>query len=65
MERLLIGQKISSELVRDAAVEARRDVDPPTDIHADSDYRRHLVGVLTARAIEKGAANIERDRSPR
>lgn len=37
--------------VDDAAEAARRAVDPLGDIHASADYRRHLAGVLTVRAI--------------
>jgi CO/xanthine dehydrogenase FAD-binding subunit len=45
----------------DAAIEAagRRAselVDPDSDIHASSDYRRHLTGVLTGRAIKRALA---------
>ena len=34
----------------DAAEQARRAVDPQSDLHATADYRRHLAGVLTVRA---------------
>jgi carbon-monoxide dehydrogenase medium subunit len=35
-----------------AAVDlARQQVDPEPDIHATADYRRHLAGVLTQRAL--------------
>jgi carbon-monoxide dehydrogenase medium subunit len=35
------------EAVRDAALE------PPTDVHASADYRRHLAEVVAARAVEQ------------
>ena len=36
----------------DATAEvARRSLQPPGDIHATAEYRRHLAGVLTLRAI--------------
>ncbi len=34
-----------------AAAQAVADLDPEADIHASADYRRHLAGVLTARAL--------------
>ena len=39
-----------------AAAVARAAVDPLDDIHASADYRRHLAGVLTARAIRQAIA---------
>lgn len=36
-----------------AAALARGQVDPEPDIHASADYRRHLTGVLTARALRE------------
>jgi carbon-monoxide dehydrogenase medium subunit len=38
-----------------AAVRAAS-VDPPSDVHASSDYRRHLAEVVAARAVEQALA---------
>lgn len=35
-----------------AAADAMAALDPPSDLHARADYRRHLAGVLTVRAAE-------------
>ncbi|MGH2667628.1 MAG: hypothetical protein ACRDH5_00640 [bacterium] len=35
-------------------------VDPDSDIHASADYRRHLTGVLTARAIKRALTKAGR-----
>lgn len=49
---LLKGQSLTAEAIEAAAdAAAAKDVDPPKDIHASADYRRHLVKVLTRRAI--------------
>jgi CO/xanthine dehydrogenase FAD-binding subunit len=50
-EALLNGQKLTPDRI-DAAIEAvRASVSPPSDLHASSDYRRHLIGVLAGRAL--------------
>lgn len=50
-ENILTGQKLSGELLGEAVASIRAAVEPNTDLHASSDYRRHLVGVLARRAI--------------
>ncbi|WP_119729765.1 FAD binding domain-containing protein [Thermomonospora amylolytica] len=40
-----------------AAAYAAERVDPDGDIHAGADYRRHLAGVLTGRALAEAARN--------
>jgi carbon-monoxide dehydrogenase medium subunit len=47
--------------VRTAARAAMAEVEPATDIHASADYRRRLVGVMTARAITDAVARAGRD----
>ncbi|GIH89527.1 FAD binding domain-containing protein [Planobispora siamensis] len=42
--------------VRDACGEAADDTSPPADLHATSDYRRHLARVLTYRAVRAASA---------
>lgn len=50
----LRGAEPSEEAVRAAAdAAARRDVDPPSDIHASADYRRRLVEVLVRRTLPR------------
>jgi aerobic carbon-monoxide dehydrogenase medium subunit len=43
---------------------AQDQLDPEADIHASADYRRHLAGVLTVRALA-AAVTDARDRRPR
>jgi carbon-monoxide dehydrogenase medium subunit len=51
--RTLLGQTPTADVIRAAAEDAAtRDIDPPSDIHASSAYRRQLVRVLTRRALE-------------
>jgi carbon-monoxide dehydrogenase medium subunit len=50
-ERLLIGQRLDAGVGGDIIEAVRAAAEPPTDLHASSDYRRHLVGVLAARAL--------------
>jgi CO/xanthine dehydrogenase FAD-binding subunit len=50
-ERLLIGKSLDADLKARAIAAVREAIAPETDLHASSDYRRHLAGVLTGRAL--------------
>jgi CO/xanthine dehydrogenase FAD-binding subunit len=50
-EDLLIGRALDPELTGRIVGAVRVAVAPETDLHASSDYRRHLAGVLTGRAL--------------
>lgn len=51
-ETMLTGQpRLTDELIDEAVASIRGVVEPNTDLHASSDYRRHLVGVLARRAL--------------
>lgn len=57
---VLAGEPPSDAVFRAAAdAAATRDVDPPSDIHASAAYRRHLVAVLTRRALERAFERAE------
>ncbi|SDK37139.1 carbon monoxide dehydrogenase, medium subunit [Nocardioides sp. YR527] len=53
VEAALVGQQATEEVVRNAAALAADGAEPPSDLNGDADYRRHLVMVLTRRAITK------------
>jgi len=50
-EALLKGQRLTPDRIAAAIAAVRAGVNPPTDLHASSDYRRHLIGVLAGRAL--------------
>jgi len=50
-ERMLIGKALEPALIAAAVASVRGAAEPATDLHASSDYRRHLVGVLAGRAL--------------
>jgi carbon-monoxide dehydrogenase medium subunit len=49
-ERLHVGD-LSEETVRDAAKGLGASLDPPSDVHASADYRKHVAEVLATRAV--------------
>ena len=56
----LVGQRPTAEAIRAAAdAAAQRDIDPTTDIHASSRYRRHLAAVLIRRVLERAFHTLE------
>jgi carbon-monoxide dehydrogenase medium subunit len=50
-EALLRGKTLSPRHIEAACDAVRACVTPNTDLHASSDYRRHLVGVLAGKAL--------------
>jgi carbon-monoxide dehydrogenase medium subunit len=56
VEDVLNGRELDDAAVAAAAKTAKEVVDPPSDIHAPSDYRRALVATLLERALRRSAA---------
>ncbi len=55
MEQALAGGNLAEEDVRAAARGLGETLDPPSDVHASADYRRHLAEILAARAVLQAA----------
>lgn len=49
----LVGTKLDDDAIDSAAVDAARETDPGSDLHASKEYRRHLARVLAARALRE------------
>jgi carbon-monoxide dehydrogenase medium subunit len=52
-EKMLIGEKISANLLEKVAEKASEEAAPVADIHASEEYRRSLVSVLTKKMVKK------------
>ena len=52
-EQMLIGRKLTDNLLEKTGEKASELTDPVSDIHASETYRRYLVGVLTKRMVKK------------
>jgi CO/xanthine dehydrogenase FAD-binding subunit len=63
-EKAILGKKPSAELYQEAGAAAAEALDPPTDIHASSDYRRHVSGVLVRRALTVAESRVKKVSSP-
>ncbi len=55
-EEALRGQALDAGSIGAAAEQAAEGTDPPGDLNATPDYKRHLARVLTRRALESAAA---------
>ena len=60
VEAQIEGQTPSKRLFSAAASAAMKAVEPPSDLHADADYRRDLVKVLTERVLDKAVERARR-----
>jgi aerobic carbon-monoxide dehydrogenase medium subunit len=58
-ERLLVGQAPSAGLWTEAAEAVRAAVSPDGDIHASAEYRKHVSGVLTQRALAEALSRAK------
>jgi carbon-monoxide dehydrogenase medium subunit len=55
VEDALRGQELSAENIAKAAEHAADGTEPPADLNASADYKRHLAQVLCKRAIAEAA----------
>ncbi len=62
-EAALRGASVAEETWREAAELVRRELDPPSDIHASATYRRFVAGVLAERALRLAAERAKKGRS--
>jgi carbon-monoxide dehydrogenase medium subunit len=60
MEERLAGEDLSEEAVRAAAEGLGASLDPPSDVHASADFRRHLAEVSAVRAVLQAASRRKR-----
>ena len=56
VEDALRGQPLDAATIARAAEQAAEGTDPPADLNATEEYKRHLARVLTRRALEVAAA---------
>jgi aerobic carbon-monoxide dehydrogenase medium subunit len=59
-EKALVGQAPSEELFAQAGQMASADCSPSSDGRGPADYKRHVAGVLTTRALSRAAATALR-----
>ena len=55
VEDALRGQSLTADTIAKAAEQAAEGTDPPADLNASADYKRHLARVLTRRALTQAA----------
>jgi carbon-monoxide dehydrogenase medium subunit len=55
LEAALRGQPANAESIARAAEQAAEGTDPPADLNASAEYKRHLARVLARRALEQAA----------
>jgi aerobic carbon-monoxide dehydrogenase medium subunit len=57
--RALVGVKPSPDALDDVGRRVAGALTPDSDLHASSDYRKHLAGVLTRRALARASERVD------
>ncbi len=57
LEEALIGMEATTDALREVCAAVGEGTNPPSDLNGDADYRWHLAGVLTRRAIVAAAGS--------
>ena len=60
-ERVLLGAPLDGASFAQAAIAAQESLEPPSDMHGSSAYRRHIAGVLIRRSLQNVSAEIGTD----
>ena len=55
-EQALRGKPLDAQSIAAAAEQAAEGTEPPADLNASADYKRHLARVLTRRALEDASS---------
>ncbi len=59
-EEVLKGSEATDELLSSAAAAVPESLSPSDDVHASSDYRRHVAGVLARRVLTQARKRASR-----
>jgi carbon-monoxide dehydrogenase medium subunit len=59
-EKLLKGQEPDDRVLEAVGKAASEASDPPNDLHGSAEFRRHVVNVLTQRALREAVARAAR-----
>ena len=57
-ENVLLGNRCTPELFKEAAVNVSEVVEPESDVHVTGQYRRNVAEVLTVRALEDALSRV-------
>ena len=55
-ELFLVGKSLTQTTLDEAGRLVSTEVEPESDVHATADYRKHLAGALTTRALQRAVA---------
>lgn len=59
VEDLVTGNRPDADLLREAGMKAAQSVEPDSDLHASADFRRQLLTVLVAQALQQAATRAK------